>query len=241
MPADITGTEVIQEDQAHRRRASSSSCTGPIFANMILADEINRTPPKTQAALLEAMQERQVTVGGERHALPEPVLRARHAEPDRAGGHLPAARGAARPLHVQDPGRLPERGRGARDRPAHHRRPRDRHARPVLDGEEILALQRRRCAACRSPTTSSTTRCGWCAQTRVGDARRPGLRQRVACRWGAGPRASQYLVLGAKARAALAGRAHVACEDVRAVAHARAAPPHRDQLRRRGRGPASTP
>ena len=81
--------------------ASSSSSPGPLFANVILADEINRTPPKTQAALLEAMQERQVTVGRVRHRLDDSVLRAGHAEPDRAGRHLSAARSAARPLHVQ--------------------------------------------------------------------------------------------------------------------------------------------
>ena len=74
MPSDITGTEVIQEDKATGRRASSSSCAGRSSPTSILADEINRTPPKTQAALLEAMQERQVTVGGERHQLPEPFF-----------------------------------------------------------------------------------------------------------------------------------------------------------------------
>ena len=76
---------------------------GPIFTNVLLADEINRTPPKTQAALLQAMQEREVTVGQTTYDLPEPVLCDRHAEPDRAGGHVPAARGAARPVHVQHP------------------------------------------------------------------------------------------------------------------------------------------
>ena len=101
MPSDITGTEVIEENRSHRRTASSSSSQGPLFANVILADEINRTPPKTQAALLEAMQERQVTVGRVRHRARRPVLRAGHAEPDRAGRHLSAARGAAGPLHVQ--------------------------------------------------------------------------------------------------------------------------------------------
>ena len=100
MPSDITGTEILQDDQTHRA-AVFKFLHGPIFANVVLADEINRTPPKTQAALLEAMQEKQVTVGG--HAAPAagPVLRAGDAEPDRAGRHLPAARSAAGPLHVQ--------------------------------------------------------------------------------------------------------------------------------------------
>ncbi len=74
MPSDITGTEVIEENRSHRRTASSSSSQGPLFANIILADEINRTPPKTQAALLEAMQERQVTVGRVRHRLGDPFF-----------------------------------------------------------------------------------------------------------------------------------------------------------------------
>ena len=122
MPADITGTEVIEENRGDRRTASSSSCPGPLFANVILADEINRTPPKTQAALLEAMQERQVTVGRVRHKLADPVLRAGDAEPDRAGRHLSAARSAARPLHVQGVREVPELQGGVRDRPANDRR-----------------------------------------------------------------------------------------------------------------------
>ena len=121
MPADITGTEVIQEDKATGSRAFKF-LEGPIFANMILADEINRTPPKTQAALLEAMQEHQVTVGGTRHRAGRAVLRAGHAEPDRAGRDLSAARSPARPLHVQGPGRLSQRGRGVANRQADHGR-----------------------------------------------------------------------------------------------------------------------
>ena len=98
--------------------ASSSSCQGPLFANVILADEINRTPPKTQAALLEAMQERQVTVGRRAAPARRPVLRAGHAEPDRAGRHLSAARSPAGPLHVQGVREVSELQRGVRDRPA---------------------------------------------------------------------------------------------------------------------------
>jgi hypothetical protein len=99
MPSDITGTEVIEEDKTTGQR-SLRFVNGPIFANVVLADEINRTPPKTQAALLESMQERQVTVGGVQPRAARPVLCAGHPEPDRAGGHLPTARGAARPVHV---------------------------------------------------------------------------------------------------------------------------------------------
>ena len=116
MPSDITGTEMLQEDRATGQRAFRF-LHGPIFANVVLADEINRTPPKTQAALLEAMQERQVTVAGNAAPAAGPVLRAGDAEPDRAGRHLPAARGPAGPVHVHHHGGLPERG----GRVPHHR------------------------------------------------------------------------------------------------------------------------
>ncbi len=125
MPSDITGTEVLYEDRQSGAR-ELRFVHGPIFANLILADEINRTPPKTQAALLEAMQERQVTAGGRRHPLARSVLRAGHPEPDRAGRHLPAPRGPARPVLVQDLHHLSQaRGRAA-DLSAHHRRRRAR-------------------------------------------------------------------------------------------------------------------
>ncbi len=106
MPADITGTEVLDEANGHR---ALRFVTGPIFAQIILADEINRTPPKTQAALLEAMQEYHVTAAGQDVSARAPVLRARHAESHRARGHLPPARGAARSLHVQHRHDLPRR------------------------------------------------------------------------------------------------------------------------------------
>ncbi len=105
MPADITGTQVLEQDPV-TPRATSGSSTGPIFTNLLLADEINRTPPKTQAALLEAMQERRVTISGQTYDLPVALLRHRHAKSDRAGRDLSAARGATRPLHVQRQGRL---------------------------------------------------------------------------------------------------------------------------------------
>ena len=90
MPSDITGTTIIRETTEGRR--DFQFLRGPIFANIVLADEINRTPPKTQAALMEAMEERQVTVSGKRDPPRSAVLRARHPEPHRAGGHVPAAR-----------------------------------------------------------------------------------------------------------------------------------------------------
>ena len=121
MPSDIIGTEVIEEDRVTGRR-EIRFIPGPIFANVILADEINRTPPKTQAALLEAMQEYQVTVNGVRYELDAAAVRAGDAEPDRAGRHLPAAGGAARSLHVQRRHRLSVEGGGARHPRADDRR-----------------------------------------------------------------------------------------------------------------------
>ena len=115
MPSDITGTEIIEEDRTTGGR-QFRFVKGPVFANILLADEINRTPPKTQAALLQAMQE---AAGHGRRPDLRPaaaVLRAGDAEPDRAGRHLSAARGPARPLHVRHPHRLPQAARGAGDR-----------------------------------------------------------------------------------------------------------------------------
>ena len=138
MPADITGTDVIEENRSTGTR-EYRFLEGPLFSNVILADEINRTPPKTQAALLEAMQERQVTVGRVRH-VGRSVLRAGHPESDRAGRHLSAARGAAGPLHVQGLRPISElRGR-VRGSPPH-----DHHAgpttiEPVLTAREILDI-----------------------------------------------------------------------------------------------------
>ncbi len=136
-----------------RPAASFRFVQGPIFANIILADEINRTPPKTQAALLEAMQEYQVTAGGDDLPARPAVLRPRDAEPDRAGGHLPAARGAARPLHVHRRRRLPERrGRGPRSCSA-----RPRATRPTL--EKVLSPETDpRAAGARPPRAGGRPR-----------------------------------------------------------------------------------
>ena len=100
MPSDITGTEILEEEEGTGRRRHAF-VKGPIFGNIILGDEINRTPPKTQAALLQAMQEYKVTAAGVDYTAGKAVPGAGHAEPDRAGRHLSAARGPARPLHVQ--------------------------------------------------------------------------------------------------------------------------------------------
>ena len=115
MPSDITGTDIIQEDPATGRR-SMVFAPGPIFANIVLADEINRTPPKTQSALLEAMQEHRVTDPGPDLRSRRAVLRVRDAEPDRARRHLSAARSAARSLHVPHRHRASAGRRGVRRR-----------------------------------------------------------------------------------------------------------------------------
>ncbi len=121
MPTDVTGTDIIEEDMTTGRR-TWTFVPGPLFTNVLLADEINRTPPKTQSALLEAMQELSVTVRGHHHKIDAAVLRARDAEPDRARRHLSAARSAARPLPVQRAARLLERrGRGGGRRRATRR------------------------------------------------------------------------------------------------------------------------
>ena len=103
VPADIVGTRIYNQ-----KLGEFQVSLGPIFANLVLADEINRAPAKVQSALLEAMQERQVTIGRETHRLPDAVPRDGDAEPDRVRGHLPVARGAGRPVHAEGAGRLPD-------------------------------------------------------------------------------------------------------------------------------------
>ena len=109
VPADLVGTRIYRPDQG-----TFDTELGPVFCNFLLADEINRAPAKVQSALLEVMQERQVTIGPETFAVPAPVPRDGDPEPDRGRGHVPAARGAGRPLHDEGQGRLPERRRGGR-------------------------------------------------------------------------------------------------------------------------------
>ena len=153
-PADLVGTMIYNQ-----QTGEFTVRHGPIFANLVLADEINRAPAKVQSALLEAMQERQVTIG--EHDLPAagPVPGPGHAEPHRAGGHLPAARGAGRPLHAQGEGRLPDPGRGAGHHGPHGRRraspaPRRSSARSRLPAPARWST--RSTSTTRSRTTSST-------------------------------------------------------------------------------------
>ena len=119
MPSDMTGTEVMEEDKTTGSR-SLRFVKGPVFANLILADEINRTPPKTQAALLEAMQEQQVTTGGNRHLLPQPFFVLATQNPNRAGGNISTARGPVGSIHVQYENFISNKRRGTGDSPTNH-------------------------------------------------------------------------------------------------------------------------
>jgi MoxR-like ATPase len=214
MPSDITGTEVIQEDKATGVR-QFKFLRGPIFANLILADEINRTPPKTQAALLEGMQERQVTVGGERHRLPDPffVLATQNPIEQEGTYPLPEAQLDRFMLNIlvdypeeEDEFEIVRLTTSARTPTVSK----------VLSGPEILDLQ---AIVRKVPVADHVSRYAvrLARLTRRGKGDEPEfIRDYVS--WGAGPRASQYLVLAAKARAILHGQYHVSTEDIRAVA-----------------------
>ena len=214
MPSDITGTEVIQEDKVTGTR-QFKFLRGPIFANLILADEINRTPPKTQAALLEAMQERQATVGGERHRLPDPFFVLATQNPIEQEGTYPLPEAQLDRfmfnILVDYPTEEEElevarvtTSAGLPD------------VEKVLSGEDILGLQK---VVRKVPVAEHVARFAvrLARTTRPGEPEAPDF-VRDFVSWGAGPRASQYLVLAAKARAVLFGRPYVATDDVRSVA-----------------------
>ena len=215
MPADITGTEVIQEDKRSGAR-EFKFLKGPIFANVILADEINRTPPKTQSALLEAMQEYQITAGGSRHRLGEPffVLATQNPIEHEGTYPLPEAQLDRFMFHVLvDYPSEDEEFAIVRQTTADV----ETTVTPTLSGPQILQLQR---VVRRVPVADHVIRYALelVRRTRPGKSDAPDF-VRSYVQWGAGPRASQYLILGAKARAVLQGRFHAGCEDVRAVAY----------------------
>ncbi len=214
MPADITGTEVIQEDRTSGIR-EYRFLPGPIFANVVLADEINRTPPKTQAALLEAMQEQQVTVGGDRHELPEPffVLATQNPIEQEGTYPLPEAQLDRFMLHVWvDYPSEEEELEIVKRTTADH----DVQITSTLSAVQVMALTR---IIRRVPVADHIARYAlWLARrTRRDDPDAPDF-VREYIMWGAGPRASQYMVLGAKARAVLHGRYFVTHDDIRALA-----------------------
>ena len=214
MPSDITGTEVLEEDHETGRRVFRF-VHGPIFANVILADEINRTPPKTQAALLQAMQEGNVTVGNDTFRLPRPFFVLATQNPIEHEGTYPLPEAQLdrfmMELRIDYPKFEEEKDIAALTTSAGRE-----EVMPVLSGEELSGYQDlvRRVPAPPSLVESAVR---LARATRPDDADAPGfVRQMVA--WGAGPRASQYLVLGSKARAALDGRPIPDLDDVRAVA-----------------------
>jgi MoxR-like ATPase len=214
MPADITGTEVIQEDKASGTR-DFRFLPGPIFANVILADEINRTPPKTQAALLEAMQEHQVTVGGKRHRLEQPFFVLATQNPIEQEGTYPLPEAQLDRfmfnIFVDYPDE-DEEFQIVKQTTA------DTEVRlhPVLSATEIMELGH---IVRKVPVADHITRYAlqFTRLTRREKGEVPDFIQDYVS-WGAGPRASQFLVLAAKARSVLHGRYHVTAEDIRAVA-----------------------
>jgi MoxR-like ATPase len=219
MPSDITGTEVIEEDRTTGRR-ELRFVKGPVFANMILADEINRAPPKTQAALLEAMQEHQVTVGGDRHDLPQPFFVLATQNPIEQEGTYPLPEAQLDRfmfmVHVGYPNEHEEFEIVRRTTSGH-----ETQVDQVLDSAQVMQIQKlvrdvpvadhviryalRLARATRKPARGE-------------DDIRPEFMQQYLS-WGAGPRASQNLILAGKARAILAGRTHVTLEDIQAVVH----------------------
>ena len=214
MPSDITGTELLEEDHATGRRIFKFF-HGPIFANMVLADEINRAPPKTQAALLQAMQEHAVTAAGQTHLLPSPFFVLATQNPIEQEGTYPLPEAQLDrfmfELRIQYPSREEE------ERVVMTTTGDDTATiSPVLGAEELLALQHlvRRLPA---PPTVVKYAVQLARSTRP-DAEEATADVRKYASWGAGPRASQYLVLGAKARAAMDGRTVPDVDDVRAVA-----------------------
>ena len=217
MPSDIIGTEVIEEDRATGAR-NIRFIPGPIFANIILADEINRTPPKTQAALLEAMQEYQVTVGGVRHTLERPLFVLATQNPIEQEGTypLPEAQLDRFMLNViiNYPTASDEKQILAQTTTGH-----DPSATPVATGEQIERARMlvREVVAADNVIDYASRLVRASRPTGTAEDRVPGFVKQWL-RWGAGPRAGQALLLAGKARAVLNGRPAVSLEDIRAVA-----------------------
>jgi MoxR-like ATPase len=214
MPTDITGTEVLEEDRSTGKRLFRF-VHGPVFANVILADEINRTPPKTQAALLQAMQERAVTAAGETMVLDRPFFVLATQNPIEQEGTYPLPEAQLDrfmlELRIEYPSREEEEQIAQQTTGAN-----EAEIRPVLNAESLLSLQKlvRRVPA---PPSLVAYAVRLARATRPEDGEAPESTKRYVS-WGAGPRASQNLVLGAKARAAMSGRAAPNFDDVRAVA-----------------------
>jgi len=212
MPADITGTEILTETAEGRRL---TFVRGPIFANMILADEINRTPPKTQVALLEAMQEHQVTAAGVRHTLAEPFFVLATQNPIEMEGTYPLPEAQLdRFLFNVHIDYLPENDEAAVVKQTTSRDPEPING--VFSGEDVARFQG---LVRRVPIADEVIRYAvrLSASSRPRTAGAPDFVKNWV-NWGAGTRAAQALVLGAKARAIWQGRAHATYDDIRALA-----------------------
>jgi MoxR-like ATPase len=214
MPADITGTEVLEEDHTTGKRVFKF-IKGPVFANLVLADEINRTPPKTQAALLQSMQEYRVTAGGTTHELPLPFLVFATQNPVEQEGTYPLPEAQLDRFMFQVDVDYPsesEEEEIVRQQTSDHRPELAR----VLSPQRIIYLQD---LVRRVPAADHVVKYA-VALARSTRPTSPGAPQfvRDAVSWGAGPRASQFLILAGKARAILSGRFAVSVEDVRALA-----------------------
>ena len=212
MPADITGTEILQDTGEGRKM---TFVRGPVFANIILADEINRTPPKTQAALLEAMQEHQVTAAGVRHVLEEPFFVLATQNPIEMEGTYPLPEAQLDRFMfnvVMD--YLPEDDEVAVVQQTTARRP--ANIEPLFNGEDVLRFHD---LVRQMPVAQNLIRYA----VQLTAASRPQQKNSPPfvndwVSWGAGTRACQFLVLGAKARALVQGRTHVSAEDIRVLA-----------------------
>ncbi len=213
MPSDITGTEIIEEDASTGKR-SFRFVHGPIFANIILADEVNRTPPKTQAALLQAMQEHEVTAAGQTYPLPSPFFVLATQNPIEQEGTYPLPEAQLDRFMLEIAVGYPSRDEEERIVETTTGDV-ERRIRSVLVAEELVEIQHlvRRIPAPR-PIVRAAVRLA--RMTRPDGDAPDFIREFVS--WGAGPRASQYLVLGAKAQAALDGRPMADLDDVRAIA-----------------------
>jgi MoxR-like ATPase len=219
MPADITGTEVIQEDKATGHR-ELRFVRGPIFANVILADEINRTPPKTQAALLEAMQERQVTAGGIRHDLPSPFFVLATQNPIEQEGTYPLPEAQLDRFMFMINIKYPT----LTEEMEIVRRSSTRSSEPITPVLDETGIKRVQDVVRQMPVADHVIAYALrlVRATRIKEPMDLGLNRpgKVSdyLSWGAGPRASEYLVLGAKANALLTGSPHVTPAHVKAVA-----------------------
>ena len=215
MPADITGTDILQEDPQDHGRRKFVFLPGPVFANLLLADEVNRTPPKTQAALLEAMQEGHITAGGKTYHLPEPFFVLATQNPIEQEGTYPLPEAQLDrfmfQVKVDYPSRAEEiaimKSTTGISKP---------EAVPVLDGKQIMRFQ----DVVRQVVVGDHIFSYVADLVRSTRPKEPGIPKWLPelVNWGAGPRACQFLILAGKSRAVLHGRVHVTTDDIRQIA-----------------------